>query len=511
MRWIFDSPRIISGILWKSYSMKLEDWSLVKQKSLVWPWLISKNLHGARQVYVQQSLLDHTCENLHLLRLGGLCGKMGDDPIAAWKNKIKWYSENNHNHFNELNRIDGHADGVRVVTTLVLLESIKDLMKDLQCELEQFNDRIIFMSMHSDIVWGERRNTERCEYNSQTVANYARRFPRGRWSFLGLGSEKKWYGTHSDKPDGAWDKTAEQMMLNFAATKHPSFELPHSPGHVVPGNAWSRKETWLVRVLSASCVTERERSEWHVLPSWVGWSVSFKILIPFENGVPLERGCPVPSSVPPCVNSSEGWEEDVYPFSKGVMATVGRLVSWLSSCASGKRELSFAWLLFFGSFPVTDVPALVRCHFVDTEPRRLRLTSKKNKSNNSQDSPHWAFSKRFKKWWLIFFVNLSSSKEGSSSCQCTTTFYGENEETQQNVRRILLKLRVILADSRSNVGHFGGLDQRRNVRDLFWPTRWKMGQDCWTNDAQFCRKPSSDISWLQRLWGRWTEKQRKGK
>ena len=205
-----------------------------------------------------------------------------------------------------------------------------------------------------------------------------------------------------------------------------------------------------------------------------------------------------------CVNSSEGWEEDVYLFSKGVMATVGRLVSWLSSCASGKRELSFAWLLFFGSFPVTDVPALVRCHFVDTEPRRLRLTSKKNKSNNSQDSPHRAFSKRFKKWWLNYTVNLSSSKEGSSSCQCTTTFYGTAKcET--------IKLRVMLADSRSDVGHFGVLDQRRNVRDLFWPTRWKMWQDCWTNDAQFCRKRSSDISWLQCLWERWIEKQRKGK
>ena len=35
------------------------------------------------KLIVQQSLLDHTCENLHLLRLGGLCGKMGDDPIAA--------------------------------------------------------------------------------------------------------------------------------------------------------------------------------------------------------------------------------------------------------------------------------------------------------------------------------------------------------------------------------------------------------------------------------------------
>ena len=55
-------------------------------------------------------------------------------------------------------------------------------------------------------------------------------------------------------------------------------------------------------------------------------------------------------------------------------------------------------------------------------------------------------------------MNLSSSKEGSSSCQCTTTLHGENEETQKNVRRILLQLRIMLADSCSDVGHFLDLD-----------------------------------------------------
>ena len=37
------------------------------------------------------------------------------------------------------------------------------------------------------------------------------------------GSEKKWCGTYSGKPDGVWDKTAEQMMLNFAESSHPVF------------------------------------------------------------------------------------------------------------------------------------------------------------------------------------------------------------------------------------------------------------------------------------------------
>ena len=79
------------------------------------------------------------------------------------------------------------------------------------------------MSMYNDIAWREKGNTERCEYNSQTVAEYARKFPRGLWSFLGHGSEKKWYGTCTEKPDGSWDKIAEDMMLNFSVSGHPTF------------------------------------------------------------------------------------------------------------------------------------------------------------------------------------------------------------------------------------------------------------------------------------------------
>ena len=149
-----------------------------------------------------------------------LCvGKMGDDPSAAWKKKINWYSEKNH--FKELNRIDGMETEFEWkifprLTTLGLFEKIQNLTKDLQCESEQVNDRIIFMSMYNDIVWREEGNTEKCVTNSVTLAKYARRFPRGRWSFLGPGSEKKWYGTHYfDKPDGNCSRTAEMMMLQL--------------------------------------------------------------------------------------------------------------------------------------------------------------------------------------------------------------------------------------------------------------------------------------------------------
>ena len=68
---------------------------------------------------------------------------------------------------------------------------------------------------------GEKRgNKEDKIANALRVTEYARRFTRGHWSFPGLGSEKKWFGTHDNKPDGEWVKTAEDMMLNFAQSGH---------------------------------------------------------------------------------------------------------------------------------------------------------------------------------------------------------------------------------------------------------------------------------------------------
>ena len=81
-----------------------------------------------------------------------LCvGEMGDDPNATWKNKIKWYSENNH--FKELNRIDGIQTKFEWeifpgITTCGLLEEVQTLMEGIQCELEHFNDMIIVMSIN---------------------------------------------------------------------------------------------------------------------------------------------------------------------------------------------------------------------------------------------------------------------------------------------------------------------------------------------------------------------------
>ena len=52
---------------------------------------------------------------------------------------------------------------------------------------------------------------------------FAKRFPAGRWSFLGLGSETKWYSTDKERPAGNWDRVAELIMIKLGQSGHPVF------------------------------------------------------------------------------------------------------------------------------------------------------------------------------------------------------------------------------------------------------------------------------------------------
>ena len=62
-----------------------------------------------------------------------------------------------------------------------------------------------------------------CESNAQLVSLFARRFGAGHWSFLGPGSERKWYSISEDSPQGEWDKMAEKMMVTLAESGHRVF------------------------------------------------------------------------------------------------------------------------------------------------------------------------------------------------------------------------------------------------------------------------------------------------
>ena len=59
--------------------------------------------------------------------------------------------------------------------------------------------------------------------NARVVKVLARRFGVGQWSFIGPGSEKKWYSGEENSPQGAWDNIADEMLLEFAESGHPIF------------------------------------------------------------------------------------------------------------------------------------------------------------------------------------------------------------------------------------------------------------------------------------------------
>ena len=108
-------------------------------------------------------------------------------------------------------------------TTLQLSHKVQELLLRLSVTPEKFTGRIIFMSMFNDISWGSKDNKKECESSAQLVSLYAKRFGAGHWSFLGPGSEKKWFSMSEDSPQGEWDKIAEKMMLTFAESRHPNF------------------------------------------------------------------------------------------------------------------------------------------------------------------------------------------------------------------------------------------------------------------------------------------------
>ena len=107
-------------------------------------------------------------------------------------------------------------------TTLQLCDKINNLLSSLGQTPENFTGRILFMSMFNDISCEGKDNRQQCLRDADYVKTFAKRFGIGQWSFIGPGSEKKWYPSENS-PQGEWDRIAEDMLLEFAKSGHPIF------------------------------------------------------------------------------------------------------------------------------------------------------------------------------------------------------------------------------------------------------------------------------------------------
>ena len=118
-------------------------------------------------------------------------------------------------------------------TTLQLCDKISDFLSNMGQTPATFTGRILFMLMFNDIFCDRYDNKDECLRNANIVKTFAGRFGIGQWSFIGPGSEKKWYPSENS-PQGAWDHVAEEMLLRFAQSGHPIFRstTPLSRGNL---------------------------------------------------------------------------------------------------------------------------------------------------------------------------------------------------------------------------------------------------------------------------------------
>ena len=157
-----------------------------------------------------------------------LCfGKVLQHPESneAWKNRVAGIrSEKRHRDYDAINGESTEFEWniFPGFTTLQLCDKIHDLLSDLGQTPETFTGRILFMSMFNDISCDRKDNKDECLANAGVVKVLSRKFGIGQWSFIGPGSEKKWYSSENS-PQGAWDNIAEQMLLEFAESGHPTF------------------------------------------------------------------------------------------------------------------------------------------------------------------------------------------------------------------------------------------------------------------------------------------------
>ena len=114
---------------------------------------------------------------------------------------------------------------------------------------ETFTRRILFMSMFNDISCDRKGNKDECLANAETVKVLARRFGIGQWSFIGPGSEKKWYSAENS-PQGAWDHVAEEMLLESVESGQSYFPCNDS---IVQGYSQEQKTWKTVDTLRCKC------------------------------------------------------------------------------------------------------------------------------------------------------------------------------------------------------------------------------------------------------------------
>ena len=197
-------------------------------RSTIWT-----KFNGEKNSWKRLSLIgDETVINLQRAKFSlffsdsVLClGKVHQHPESneAWKKRIEWIV--NEKSYRDYDGINGEPTEFEwnIFTTVQLCGKLTDLLSSLGEEPETFTGRILCMSMFNDISCDGKGSEEECVANSKVVSILAKKFGIGQWSFIGPGSEKKWYSLEENSPQGAWGNIADKMLLEFAESGSPIF------------------------------------------------------------------------------------------------------------------------------------------------------------------------------------------------------------------------------------------------------------------------------------------------
>ena len=178
--------------------------------------------------------------NVYFFSGAVLClGKIHQNPQSnhAWEQRLGWLKSSPT--YRNFDRIDGKPmefewNMFPAFNMLHLNEEVKSLLLRLDETPENFTGRILFTSMFNDISCGTKDNTTECLANAKLVSLCAKRFGKGQRSFIGPGSEKKWFSFSEDSPQGEWGKMVERMLVEFAESGCPFFRatIPLSRGQL---------------------------------------------------------------------------------------------------------------------------------------------------------------------------------------------------------------------------------------------------------------------------------------
>ena len=190
-------------------------------RSMVWIQLAGMILHGNKSLVGDEEVISLSHAKFYVFSASLICfGKMNQSPTSntVWEVKLTWYKK-----FITIQNF-GHswwwANGIRVEyfprihRIAALLQSPRVPVQNERRTRRIHRTDHLHVDVQRHLVGIQRRWTGTRNKAPNSFRVKWKRFSAGRWSFLGPGSEKKWYSAHDSKPQGIRDRVAE-LMLSF--------------------------------------------------------------------------------------------------------------------------------------------------------------------------------------------------------------------------------------------------------------------------------------------------------